>query len=272
VEAGAARSEQAALATAAQPGERLRFVVYGDNRTDGDAHRRVVEAIEAEGPDFLVNTGDLVDASNAGEWQSFFDIEYSLLLHTPFYPALGNHEADSGGGGRFAQLFPVGEKQRFGGRAYGADFGDVHLAVIDSNGDLGSQATWLDNDLAAARARNLKHLYVVMHHGPFSGGRMLLHGSNDEAREHIVPVARKYGVEALFGGHDHFYERGDSNGLAYFVSGGGGAPLHPAGSIAETKYAWSTHHYIVIDVFGTSAHATAKTVDGVAFDQIDLAK
>jgi hypothetical protein len=269
VQSGDYKSEESSLTTAAGPGERVRFVVYGDNRTNGDAHRRVVEGIEAEGPDFVLNTGDLIDSSNTPEWQAFFDIEYRLLLHTPIYPTLGNHEADSGGAGRFAQLFPLGTKDKFGGRVYSADFGDVHIAVLDSNQDFSPQATWLDADLTAAEARGAKHLFVVMHHGPYSGGRMLLHGSNGEAREHIVPVARKHHVDAMFGGHDHFYERGDASGLVYFVTGGGGAPLHPAGTIAETKYAWSHNHYLVVDVAGPQVHYTAKDPTGVAFDQLE---
>jgi hypothetical protein len=270
VEVNGQKSEEAQLTTAAQPGERVRFVVYGDNRTDGDSHRRVVEAIEAEGPDFLVNTGDLVDASNDTEWADFFNIEYALIRHVPLFPTLGNHEATSGGGARFAELFPVTGRANPGGEVYGADFGDVHIAAIDSNGNLDQQAAWLDQDLSAAEARGAKHEFVFMHWGPWSSGTQLQHGSNSEARENIGRVAKAHNVDALFAGHDHFYERGQSDNLAYFVSGGGGAPLVSTGRIPETLAAKSTFHYIVVDVAGSTATVAAKDLSGTPFDSTTI--
>jgi 3',5'-cyclic AMP phosphodiesterase CpdA len=265
VEVNGVKSEESQLATAAKPGERVRFVVFGDNRTNGDAHRRVVEAIEAEGPDFLVNTGDLVFASNDTEWDDFFNIEYSLIRHTPLFPTLGNHEGE-GGATRFAELFPIDGRQSAGGSVYGADFGDVHIAAIDSNGDLGKQATWLDQDLTAAEQRGAKHLFVFMHWGPYSSGTMIQHGSNGAARDTIARVAKQHNVDALFSGHDHFYERGVSDNLNYYVTGGGGAPLMSSGHIAETQMTKSDYHYIVVDVSGSSVTASAKDASGAPID------
>jgi Calcineurin-like phosphoesterase len=265
------QSETSELVTApAGGGERVRFVLYGDNRTDGDTHRLIAEGIEAEGPDFIVNTGDLVDSSSSSEWQTFFDIEYELLRHVPFFPALGNHEADSGGGGRFAQLFPLGDKSLFGGKVYSADFGDVHLSVLDSNGDLGAQSRWLDKDLTAAEQRGARHEFVIMHWGAYSSGSQLQHGSNDDARDTVVPVARAHKIDALFAGHDHFYERGADGDLRYFVSGGGGAPLVSTGHIAQTQVAHSKHHYVVFDVQGSTVNVTAKDETGAVIDQLTL--
>lgn len=271
VEAGSARSDDAELTTApADKSARVRFVVYGDNRTDGDAHRRVVDAIAAEGADFLVNTGDMVNASDDSEWQTFFDIEYSLIAHTPLFPSLGNHEHDSGGDARFAELFPLGRPDVFKGRVYSFDYGSVHVAVLDSNSNLADQAPWLDTDLSMAEAAGARHEFVVMHWGAYSGRSYLMHGSNMDARKYIEPIARKHRVDALLAGHDHFYERGNANGLHYFVTGGGGAPLADTGTIHETDLAKKMFHYIVIDVVGDVAHAVAKDPSGVSFDAIDL--
>jgi hypothetical protein len=268
VEVNGEASSEADLVTAPSASERIRFVVYGDNRTDGDAHRLIADAIEKEGPDFLVNTGDLVDSSSNTEWQDFFDIEYGLLRKIPLFPALGNHEANSGGGGRFAELFPVADQRVFSGKVYSADFGDVHLAVLDSNTDMAVEAKWLDGDLTKAEQNGAKHLFIAMHWGPFSGGQMLLHGSNDDARAQIVPVAHRHHVDAMFAGHDHFYERGADGDLAYFVCGGGGAPLEPAGAIAQTQVARSMHHYLVVDIQGAGVTFTAKDTSGAAFDHL----
>lgn len=267
-------SEEGRLATSPEPGERVRFVVYGDNRTDGDAHRRVVQAIENEGADFLVNTGDLVGTNSDSEWQSFFDIEYSLLRDVPLFPTVGNHEASTAGGEpHMAELFPeAGAQSLGGGRVYGADYGDVHVAVVDSNGDLHQQAPWLEADLSSAEARGARHLFVVMHWGPFSSGAQVMHGSNEDAREAIVPICRAHRVDAIFEGHDHFYERGRSGELTYFVTGGGGAPLVSPGRIAETITAEAIHHYLVVDVAGPNATVTAKDSSGAPFDSVVLTR
>ena len=68
-----------------------------------------------------------------------------------------------------------------------------------------------------------------MHHPPFS---ISLHGGQRDLRERWTPLFERYGVTAVFSGHDHCYERAERNGVHYFVSGGGGAPLYGRGQRA----------------------------------------
>jgi hypothetical protein len=270
VEVGERRSETFTAATAAQKGELVRFGVYGDNRTGGDVHRRLVGEMVAAGPDFLVNTGDMVGMSDESEWEAFFTLEYPLLGHTPLSPCIGNHEAEFGANtDRYQELFPIGRPE-LGGRVYSVDYGDVHVVMLDSNGDLARQAEWLDGDLGAARHNGARHLFLAMHWGPYSSGSTHNHGSNGEAQRTIVPVARAHGVRAVFGGHDHFYERGDAHGLAYFVTGGGGAPLNGAGHIRETRVSRAAHHYLMVDVAGEAVRVTAYELSGAVLDEVTL--
>jgi hypothetical protein len=65
-------------------------------------------------------------------------------------------------------------------------------------------------------------------------------------------------VLLLFAGHDHIYQRGQAGGLAYIVSGGGGASLYPirCGTRGRPRcseddgaiLALSEHHYLSITV------------------------
>ncbi|MBA3454533.1 MAG: hypothetical protein H0T42_15695 [Deltaproteobacteria bacterium] len=49
------------------------FVVVGDTRYSADAHRRVVERMAQEVPDFVLGTGDMVDEGHRqDQWQQFF--------------------------------------------------------------------------------------------------------------------------------------------------------------------------------------------------------
>jgi Calcineurin-like phosphoesterase len=266
VEVGGQRSPDASLMTAARPGEPVRFAVFGDNRTNGDTHRRLVSALVGEAPDFIVNTGDMVGESSDIEWKMFFDIEYPLLVNTPLVAAIGNHEADYGDDDQYARLLPaVGAS--FGGRVYSIDYGDVHLAMLDSNHELDDQRGWLDADLTAAEGRGARHLFVVLHWGPWCGVNKVGHGGNDEAADAIVPVARKHGVAALFSGHNHVYERGADGNLRYVVTGGGGAPLDTPGLALQTQMTRAVNSYVIVDVVGGQVHLTAKDEAGAPFDE-----
>jgi len=268
VEAGGTRSEEAQLATAPLPGKRLRFVIFGDTRTGGDTHRKLVDALVAESPDFVVNTGDLVGQSVASEWDTFFKLEYPLLLKTPLYPAMGNHEHDYGEEEDFARLFPLGDPSEFAGRVYSFDYGSAHVAVLDSNGELEDQEGWLDRDLAGAEAR-AQLSFVVMHWGPACGCDGFAHGANDEAAG-ILKVAARHHVAALFSGHNHLYERGVDHGVPYVVTGGGGAPLGETGRTRSTQVTFAQNHYVVLDVLGRDVQLTAKSAQGAILDSAPL--
>jgi hypothetical protein len=269
VEAGDTRSDEAQFATAPPPDRRLRFAVFGDNRSGGDVHRQLVEGLLLEAPDFVLNTGDMVGTSTESEWQTFFDIEHRLLSTTPLFPVMGNHEDAYGDDDRFAQLFPVGDPARFSGRVYSRDYGSVHIAALDSNGDLDAQARWLDGDLAAADARG-QLSFVALHWGPVCGCAGFQHGSNDEA-DPVQAVAARHHVAVLFSGHNHLYERGVSQGLTYVVTGGGGAPLQATGTIGATQATFAQNHYVIVDVLGNEVRLTAKTAQGLVLDDAVIA-
>jgi len=61
----------------------------------------------------------------------------------------------------------------------------------------------------------------------------------------LVPLFEQYGVDMVFNGHDHHYERtcpiragqcssAQEGGVVYYVTGGGGAPLYKTGARAAT--------------------------------------
>jgi hypothetical protein len=270
VEAGAARSEDLELTTAPTRGEPVTFLVYGDTRTNGDVHRRLVRAMATEGADMAINTGDLVaTGGNESEWETFFDIEYPLLTRTALFPALGNHETNGGGTDDFEDVFvlPRNSGSPAPERLYSFDVGDVHFVAIDSNMTLSAQADWIDADCAAARAAGAKHIFFYIHHGPYSAGAK--HGGSAGARQVIVPLMRRHDVDAIFGGHDHIYERGLADDVRYFVSGGGGAPLHGIDRLGTTQVAESKAHYLVVTAAGGAVRIEAKDIDGTVFDSVE---
>lgn len=252
------------------------FIVYGDDRTDDEAHAAVVRAISAVPSDFLVNTGDMVaDGGNAANWSTFFDIERGLLRERALFVAIGNHELyDDVAGANFARYF--GFPDASGAmHPYGTvRFGAIRLFFLNGmhEWDGGPEREWLESELSRAdNEPGLVWRFAVVHHGPWSSGP---HGPNQKLVEARVPeLLGAHKVDLLFCGHDHIYERGDAGILKYIVSGGGGAPLyrdlHPT---PTTRKAEAAYHFVEVTTRGNTLQMVARRVDGSVLDQCGFAK
>jgi hypothetical protein len=260
------------LMTAAQPHEPFSFIVFGDTRSNVASHRQVVERIRREVPDFILLTGDMVDdGAKEVDWQSFFDVERDLLRENVFYPAVGNHDRHgrNRGADAYRRYFSLPADTPDPERYYAITYGNSRFFILDSNEHsfaLTDQTAWLDRELRRAAAEpGIQHRFVVMHHPPFSSS---LHGGQPELREMWTPLFERFGVEAVFSGHDHTYEHAEKNGVRYLVSGGGGAPLYPrdprasAEDKAASRYFERTLHYIRVHVTGGFVEIAAIRADG----------
>jgi len=277
VEAGA-QTWNGEFATAPEVGTDVpfSFSVMGDTRNGADAHRRVVERMAQAVPDFVVGTGDMVDDGSAEEqWQQFFDIENRLLRDNVYYPAVGNH--DRQGRGRTADsyraFFSVPDNGGDTERYYAFSYAAARFLVLDSNEysfALSDQTAWLERELIAARQDPaVRHVFVVMHHPPYS---ISVHGGSLDLRERWTPLFEKYQVSAVFSGHDHVYERAEHNGIRYFVSGGGGAPLYPRRPNASpvdleaVKKFERVFHFLRVTVTGARVEVTGVRTDGTVIE------
>jgi 3',5'-cyclic AMP phosphodiesterase CpdA len=197
-----------------------RIVIYGDTRTDHVSHRRVVDDIMKVRPTAVFHTGDLVENGlNPSHWTVFNRIISPLIKTVRFYPALGNHENDSR---LYFDNFDLPNNERW----YSVEIDGIHFIVLDSNSDTGKtseQYQWLEHDLQSI-GRKTSFVIAIFHHPPFSSGP---HAEDEKSlRKSIVPLFEKYGVDMVFNGHVHAYERSLINNIHYIVTGGGGAPLH----------------------------------------------
>lgn len=266
------------LTTAPEPGAPvpLTFVVFGDTRSTSDAHRRIVERIRNEVPDFILGTGDYVDEGfDTRQWQTFFDVEGPMLRDNVLFPALGNHDRQGRGrtADNYRQVFAVPDNGADPERSYAFTWGIARFLILDSNAHsfaLTDQTEWLERELQAARQDpKLVHLFVVMHHPPFS---ISLHGGQRDLRERWTPLFERYGVTAVFSGHDHVYSRAEVNGVHYLVTGGGGAPLYPRGrrpspiDVAAVKRFERVNHFLRVHVVGQLVEITAMRVDGTPIE------
>jgi predicted phosphodiesterase len=268
-------TEDLAFRTAPPAAEPFSFVVMGDTRSAEEEHRAVVGQLAGETPDLLLHTGDLVeDGAEESGWQSFFSVQAPLIARVPIAPALGNHEAQSAlGVQNFARFFGV--EPHDGEVRYAFDFGNSRFLIMDTNlmfFAVTAQTAWLDGELQAAAARpEIRHVFVVMHHGPYATGP---HGGNPGVRAAWAPLFSAYGVDAVFSGHDHLYERLEQDGVRYFVSGGGGGPLYerqaaPAWEDARASlFSESVHHFLRVEVSGDTVESSAWRADGSLIESV----
>lgn len=196
------------------------ILVYGDSRSNENIHKEIIKKITNCNPVAVFNTGDLVFWSQSkANWKSFIDATADLRSKVPYYPVLGNHEKKSS---EFYKVFNLPNNETW----YYITIQNIGFIVINSNEKLTSgtkQFQWLEKQLDVSQ-QTKDYTIVMLHHPPFSSGS---HAEDPMKMQNIiVPLFEKYGVDAVFSGHNHMYERLYANGINYFITGGGGAPLH----------------------------------------------
>jgi predicted phosphodiesterase len=202
------------------PDQSRPIVIYGDSRTYHDDHRAVINAIERVNPKAVFHTGDLVgDGRIEADWDTFFVITERLLEKAAFYPALGNHEHDSP---YYYERFDLPGNEQW----YSVLIDGIKIIVLNSCTDSdkkSEQYKWLENELKNT-GPEAKFKVALFHHPPYSSGP---HDEDEKGlRKTWVPLFKKHGVDIVFNGHDHIYERSRVKGVYYVIAAGGGAPLY----------------------------------------------
>ncbi len=239
----------------------LTFAVLGDTRTQHEVHRRVVERLLAAAPDFVLHTGDLVaDGNDPALWETFFEIERDLLTRVPFYPALGNHEGNSP---LYFEHFDLPGNERW----YTFEHENARFICLEVDGSAdyepgSEQYVWLEQTLAA---NTQPWLFAFFHFPPYTSAEEA--GYERSLRRALVPLFERYGVDVVFNGHKHNYERNEVNGVTYVVTGGGGAPLYAPVEREPTQAAFAlAHHFVLVRIAGDRLEATTISVDGEVLD------
>lgn len=261
-------------APAADSAAPLRVALLGDSRGDPETWGALLELIDAEEPDVILHTGDMVDfGGTQEEWDAWFGAASSVLARRHLYVAHGNHEYLAQN--YFAQLGLPGNEQW-----YAVDHGPLHLLSLNDTvaqaSDLTAQTTFLDAELAASAAP----WRMAIHHQA-TWSTCTSHGSNETVREAFGPAWERGGVQLVAAGHNHIYERshplregavvGEGEGTVYLVSGGAGAPLY-------TEYVpepWSAvqnpiEHFVLIDLGPESAEAVVRDLAGNTIDSFTV--
>ena len=195
----------------------VRFAVVGDNGTADSSENQIGDqmqkAQQASKFNFVIMLADnLYVGASPRDFQDRFERPYKALLDRGvlFYAALGNHDDSN----EVSYVpFHMG-----GNRYYTHTEGNVEFFVLDTNYMDNTQLDWLQQELQKSQAA---WKVAYFHHPLYSSGKT--HGSSKDLRMVLEPIFEKYGVNAVFSGHDHIYERvNPQNGIQYFVVGASG--------------------------------------------------
>jgi len=242
--------------------------------------------------DLAIHSGDIVYSGGIctgsdSAWnqyiRSYFDLYRQSIGDTPFYPSVGNHELSGGSCGyqSYSDVYtlpenaPTGDEEQY----YSFDWGNAHFVALDTNQNYNAGSTqynWLVNDLQTSTQ---PWKFVFFHHPPYSSGN---HGSDIGVQTHLVPVFETYGVDVVFNGHDHHYERTcpllagacttpQDGGVVYYVTGGAGAPLYSvSGNPDWAAYRDSRYHFLEVEVNDCWMRQDAIDTDGNVFDSYEI--
>jgi len=207
----------AALPRAQGAGEVVRFAVIGDTGTGSEeqyAVGRQMASFRSDFPfDLVLMLGDnLYRRASPLVYDTAFERPYAALLteHVKFVAVLGNH--DSPESVNYAGWNMNGQ------RYFSFTRGPIRFFALDTNLLDAAQLEWLEQSLKAARE---PWKIAYFHHPIYSNGKR--HGSDVELRVRLEPLFVRHGIQVVFAGHDHMYERlKPQKGITYFVSGAGG--------------------------------------------------
>src|SRR5215203_2537445 len=195
----------------------LRMAVFGDagrgSKEQYDLGRVMEGYRQAVGFDWVLLTGDNIYGKDGpADMKNKFELPYKSLLDSgvKFYASLGNH--DTANQRLYAPFNMNGEEY------YRVERAGVSFYALNSNYLDKKQLDWFIDQLS--KDKNAWRI-AFFHHPPYSsGGR---HGSDEDVRTVLHPLMVKHGIDVVFTGHDHFYERvKPQDGITYFVAGGAG--------------------------------------------------
>jgi hypothetical protein len=241
----------------------VKFAAIGDNGTGDRPQYEVADQMvnaHATFPfDLVIMLGDnMYGGQSPADFVKKFEQPYGPLLAAgvKFQASLGNHDRSENVS---YKLFNMN-----GERYYSYARRNVRFFALDSTRMDATQLMWLETSLQQTR-EDWKICYF--HHPLYSNaGR---HGSSVDLRVLLEPLFIKHGVDVVFSGHDHVYERlTPQKGVSYFVSGAAGqlrkGNMRPTEQTAA--YFDQDQSFMLVEVAGNDLYfqaisRTGKTVD-----------
>ena len=273
----------------------VRFAVIGDQGTGKKGQYEIAELMAAWHRrlpyKFVITLGDNIYGfpwidGGKSRFSERFDKPYAELLRRGiiFRASIGNHDKTKDliaakdrfhiEGDKGYYTFTAGEDSD--GRPW------IEFFVLNSDRDelrdndhCGEQCQWLKDSLARSRAY---WKIAYFHHPMYSTGQ---HGSDQLLRRTLEPIFAEYGVDLVFAGHEHFYQRfPPQQDVLHIVSGAAGklrrgdaaSNINKAPAPACSQD--SQRHFLLVEAvperLRMRAIALGETVDETVFEDCTL--
>lgn len=280
--------------TSPKAGEPVTFAVIGDTEARPHINDRIAKQVWNERPHSVVLVGDLTDGGTQNHrWQwthEYFLGMNQLASRIPFLPAPGNGEDDLVWYNHYHNL--PGDGMSY----YTHRMGDIEFFMLDSNmghhdrhrpGFRAQQKAWLEQVLQASTA---KWKVAAHHHPTYSSDeddygdtfREPSRNGDQRVKDDFLVLYEQYGVDVVFFGHLHSYERTwpvlkdkvDEAGVVYVQTGGGGGNHEMAGPTRNwfTNQLYSGYHYALVKQIDDNMFITVRDAEGRLRDQFELTK
>jgi predicted phosphodiesterase len=260
------------------------FAVISDTQDNPAVSGRIAAHAFGQRPNFLLIPGDLVGAgTQKSDWtHEFFPSMGDLVARVAFFPVLGNHEQDARHYYDYVSV-PAPEHR------YTFRYGNAQFFVVDTNRDVSpgsEQHTWLAAELAASTAT---WKFATHHHPAYSSdendyGDMWTGKSThgDLRARALTELYDAHGVDIVFNGHIHSYERTwpiragkvTRAGTIYMITGGGGGGLETPGPIKPwfQNNVRRGHHYCTVSIAGRVLELKTFDLENRLFDFLEIEK
>ncbi|HOX07804.1 MAG TPA: metallophosphoesterase family protein [Planctomycetota bacterium] len=256
--------------------EPFAFVAFSDTHLSDSVAARFAD----HRPAFLINSGDLVDREHFPEYARFFSPAVNAALgRFPMFTARGNHDES---GRTLSRLFTFPEGRLY----YSFDYANAHFVCLDSclwrwpkpEETVKAMLEWLEADLQASRA---DWKIVFFHEPPYD--MSYRRSDTDFGRLKAMPVLRRCGVDLVFSGHAHSYQRfgplfrpgeNDAHPIVTIVTAGAGTKYVALPPRADPQLAVrrSESNYVVCRIDGPTLTLRALTPAGAELDSLTIAR
>jgi len=226
--------------------DKLSFIVYGDSQAkDGARQGKVTANFQALKPCFILRTGDISSGKGSDapdifgtDWSvNFFNaVPRQVLATIPYYVTEGNHDNESPEQMKaYSTVFP----QFNDSGNYSFRWGNALVISLDIESKISefvknNDEAWLKKEIGKYPDATWK--IAFFHVPPWSGGK---HGESEWAvggREKLLGVLMENGIDIVFSGHEHNYERlkpislkgVNGNPVQFVITGCAGANYYDA--------------------------------------------
>jgi len=261
------------------------FVVYGDcgfNSSQEDS----ISAHMAQIPhDFGIVVGDVDQLFGNNYDVNYFPHYTSMTKNVCHFTTIGNHDTLTNQTNYTDAFYLPHNNPGNTELYYSFTWGNAKFIALDGNIDctVGSaQYNWFESQL---KCNNSEWVFVFFHQPPWTNAWDISYDipfqywyqyqGNVDMRTSLVPLFEQYHVDAILNGHAHDYQRGQYNGVHYFIAGGGGTSTpdtHTNSNSPNIQYEQDVNNFMHFSINGDSVHFYALGLNGAAIDSGSFTK